>query len=483
MALTPAERARLDALRQARDGGERFAEFVHRACPELGVVVPQHLVRLYDLIEQTRRRAVWATISMPPRLGKSTTARAAVVWRMLRDPTCQHFYVTSGDDLTGDFAYKTRRLAIASRVPITSDRANLHDWTLTFGGGLKSTTVGGQIVGRGSRGGLIIPDDLIKGREAAESKLIRDKTWTYFLDDVLSRRDDDRVSVLMPNTRWHLDDIIGRIHKNDLGETWDHVKLPAVVHAETGAPVDGGARGEEFDPAYHIPIWPEGGKDLEWARKERSKGAHRWWSLYQQEPRSQDAKIFDREPTRFNLDTFTLDVGWRLNLVGDPSGSAKTSSDYFAIGVVAVRGFGDECEGRLLARFHKQAKLAEVLRWVRAIRVKYPLPLRLECIAGFARMPEMIRMIDPTIPVEPIPAHMLRADKRARAIGYSEAWNSGRFAVPLGAEYDEFIEEHLDFTGLNDPHDDEVDMGAHGWNLGWRGRPQMVTGGIIGAGP
>lgn len=477
MALSPAERARLEALRQVRDGGERFAAFVRRTCPELGPVVPRHLVRLYDLIEQTRRRAVNATISMPPRLGKSTSVRAGVVWRLVRDPSCQSFYVTFGDGLATDFAYRARKLATAARLPLAGDRANVHDWKLDgLDGGLMSTTVGGQITGRGTRGGVIVADDLIKGREAAESKLVRDKTWAYFTDDMLTRRDDDRASVLVPGTRWHPDDPIGRILKDDLGETWDHVKLPAVVDATTGAPVDGGPRGEDFDPAYHVPIWPEGGKDLEWARKERAKGAHRWWSLYQQEPRSQDAKIFDREPARFNLDAFELDDGWRLNLVGDPAGTAKTSSDYWSIGVVAVRGFGDECEGRLLARFHRQAKLAEVLAAVRRIRERWPLPLRLECVGGFALLPDSIRMIDADLPVEPLPHHLLRGDKRARATGYSEAWNSGRFAVPLGREYDEFIQEHLDFTGLNDPHDDDVDMGAHGWNLGWRGQPEDFGG-------
>lgn len=478
MALSPAERARLEALRQVRDGGERFAAFVRRTCPELGPVVPRHLVRLYDLIEQTRRRAVWATISMPPRLGKSTSVRAGVVWRMVRDPSCQNFYVTFGDSLATEFSDLTRKLARHAGVPL--GRENVHDWKIDLGpspaGGLKATSVGGDITGRGSRGGLIVGDDLIKGREAAESKTIRDKTWTYLLDDVLSRRDDDRVSVLIPGTRWHLDDPIGRILKDPIGEVWDHVKLPAVVDAATGAPVDGGPRGEDFDPAYHVPIWPEGGKDLEWARKERAKGAHRWWSLYQQEPRSQDAKIFDREPARFNLDAFELDDGWRLNLVGDPAGTAKTSSDYWSIGVVAVRGFGDECEGRLLARFHRQAKLAEVLAAVRRIRERWPLPLRLECVGGFALLPDSIRMIDADLPVEPLPHHLLRGDKRARATGYSEAWNSGRFAVPLGREYDEFIQEHLDFTGLNDPHDDDVDMATHGWNLGWRGQPEDFGG-------
>lgn len=476
MALTPAEAARLAALRQARDGGLRFEAFVRKFSPELGLAVPHHLWRLYQLAEETRRRAVWATIAMPPRLGKSTTARGIFAWRMLRDPACQHFYVTFADNLATDFSYKTRALATRVGVPLARDRANVHDWATTLDGGLMSTTVGGSITGRGSRGGVIVLDDLLKGRIAAESKLIRDKTWSYVLDDVLSRRDDDRVSVLVPATRWHLDDTIGRIYKDDLGEAWEHIRLAAVVHAVTGEPVDGGPKGVEFDPDIHIPIWPEGGKDLTWARKERAKGAYRWWSLFQQHPRARDTKIFEVEPARFSLEAFTLDDGWRLNFTLDPAGTAKTSSDYWAGVVTAVRGYGDTCEGRPLARLHLQAKLPAVLRAARKIRERWPLPLRIECVGGFALLPDSIAMIDPLMPVEPIPAHFLRGDKIARAAAYAEAWNSGRWAVPIGEDWDEYIDEHMEFTGLNDAHDDEVDASAHGWNLGWRGEPDEVYG-------
>ena len=479
MALTPAEEARLAALRQVRDGGEGFAAFQRRTQPELGTVVPAHLRRLYGLIEETRRRAVWASVSMPPRLGKSTTARGATSWRMLRDPACQHFYVTFGDDLAVDFSYKTRKLALASGIPLAKDRANVHDWQLGFGGGgLKATSVGGQITGRGSRGGIILADDLIKGREAAESLTVRDKTWSYLLEDVITRRDDDRVSVIVIGTRWHLDDPIGRIHRDDLGETWDHVKLAAVVDARTGEPVDGGDRGRDFDPDLHVPIWPEAGKGIEWARKERSKGAHRWWSLYQQEPRARDSKIFECEPARFDLDSFSVD-GWRLNLTVDPAGTAKTSSDYWCAVVVAVRGFGEECEGRVLARVHMQARAPLVIAAIRRLRERWPLPVQIEGVAGFAQMPEMIRMVDPSLPVELIPSHMVRGSKMERAISYADAWNAGRFAVPLGLEWDGFIAEHMEFTGLNDAHDDQVDAVAHGWNLGWRDAPSHSIGGVF----
>ena len=484
MALTPAERARLDALRQARDGGERFAAFVHRMSPQLGAMVPRHLRRLYELAEASRRGAVWVRVSMPPRLGKSTTLVQQVGWRLLRDPSVPHFYITFADDLATSFSYAARRLAIQSGTPLAPDRKNVHDWQTAFGGGLKATTMGGQITGRGTEDGLILVDDLIKGREAAESLTVRDKAWSFFTDDVLTRRDTDRVPVWMIGTRWHPDDPIGRTLKNDLGRQWQDVKLAAVVDARTGEPVDGGDRGQDFDPDIHVPIWPERGKDLEWARQERCAGAYRWWSLFQQEPRSADSKVFEKAPLRFNLDEFNPD-GWRLHMVADPAGTSKTSSDYWSIGVIAVRGYGDECEGRILARIHEQAQLSGVLAKVRRLRERFPIPLNVEGVGGFAMIPDAIRMVDPSMPVRLIPSHIVNMSggKRARAIGYAEAWNAGRFRVPEGAEWDGYIDEHLEFTGLGDAHDDDVDMSAYGWRLGWRPRPQMVTGGIIGAGP
>lgn len=481
MALSPAEAARLAALRQARDGGERFASFIRRNCPELGVTVPRHLRRLYDLADESRRRAVWVTGSMPPRLGKSTTGRGIISFRQLRDPSCLNFYVTYGDGLATDFSYRTRKLSIRAGVPLAPDRQNVHDWATIFDGGLKATSVGGDITGRGSRGGIIMGDDLLKGREAAESKVIRDKVWTYLLDDVLSRRDDDMVSFFLFGTRWHPDDPIGRILRDNLGEKWEHIKLAAVVDAK-GDPVDGGPRGEDFDPDLHIPIWPEGGKGLEWARKERAKGTHRWWSLFQQEPRARDSKIFEKEPTRFRLEDFLLDEGWRLNFTMDPAGTAKTSSDFWAGTVIAVRGYGEACEGRVLAKVHAQAKLPAILRAVRAVRERFPLTLKIEGVGGFALLPDSIHMVDPGMPVELIPSHMLRGDKFSRATAYADAWNAGRFAVPLGEDWDGYINEHLEFTGINDPHDDQVDASAHGWNLGWRGEPEELSGGFLSIG-
>lgn len=463
---------RLRALRQARDGGLSFHGFVARYSPELGEV-PRHLRQLYDLAEETRRRPVFATISMPPRHGKSTTARNIVAWRLLRDPACLNFYSAFGLSLARDFSHKTRKLARAAGVPLASDRAEVHDWSTVFDGGLLATSVGGVITGRGCNGGVMVPDDLIKGRATAESKLQREVAWEYFTDDLLTRWERG-ASILVPGTRWHPDDVIGRIIAGGAPRRdWRHIKLPAVVDRH-GDPVDGGANGSEFIDGEHFTLWPEAGFDLEWARRERSVGAYRWWSLFQQEPRPRGGQMFG-EPARFDLSTFALD-GWRLVLVLDPAGTAKTSSDWSAWGVLAIRGGGDSSEVRILAAGRAQEPIPSVIARIQRLRARYPLPLWVEGVGGFAAMPDMIRAIEPRIEVQSIPGALMKGGKMERATPLAVAWNDPggtgrppRLAVPLGPEWDEYIEEFRDFTGINDEHDDQVDWTAHAFNLGGRG--------------
>ena len=65
----------------------------------------------------------------------------------------------------------------------------------------------GQITGHGLNLGVV--DDPIKGRAEASSKLIRDKTWNWLVDDFFSRF-ADHAGLLMIMTRWHVDDPMGR---------------------------------------------------------------------------------------------------------------------------------------------------------------------------------------------------------------------------------------------------------------------------------
>lgn len=279
--MTSSERAALEALQH---GVESLSDFIARMTPK-HTPIPPHLQRVIEVIERTRQESVFATISMPPRFGKTVTLAHGLAWRILYDPACLNFYATFGSDLSITTSRAVRRLARQAGVALSDEAAAAHDWRTIFNGGLKATSVGGDVTGRGCNGGLIICDDLVKGRAESESKLVRDRAWDWFRDDIMTRLEPG-ASVIVNMTRWHEDDIIGRLKRDPIGRKWIHIELPAIIGAD-GEPAD-----EQTD-ADARPLWPEV-YGLEQLAAIRASGEHGWWSLYQQRPFPKGGAMFKR---------------------------------------------------------------------------------------------------------------------------------------------------------------------------------------------
>ncbi len=282
---TRTQQAELAALETLQHGVETLSEFIARITPK-HAPIPAHLQRVIDVVEATREREVMATISMPPRFGKTVTLAHGLAWRTLYDPACLNFYATFGGELSATTSRLVRRIATQAAVPLSDDAQAVQDWRTTLGGGLKATSVGGDVTGRGCNGGLIVADDLVKGREQAESKLARDRAWDWFRDDLMSRLEPG-ASMIVNMTRWHEDDTIGRIKRDPMGHRWIHLELPAVIGA-SGEAVD------ELDDPTARALWTEGGYDLERLKTIRARGEHGWWSLFQQRPFPKGGSLFKR---------------------------------------------------------------------------------------------------------------------------------------------------------------------------------------------
>ncbi len=101
-----------------------------------------------------------------------------------------------------------------------------------YKGSFRNTTVRGQITGMELNLGII--DDFVKGRAEASSKNDRDKTWIWFTDDFMTRHSKDS-ALLVIATRWHIDDMIGRMK-----EKWPDMTVlnfPAIAERdETKSP-------------------------------------------------------------------------------------------------------------------------------------------------------------------------------------------------------------------------------------------------------
>ena len=112
-------------------------------------------------------------------------------------------------------------------------------------GGMTTAGVGGPITGRGAH--LLVIDDPVKNDEEARSPTCRQKQWDWW-QSVASTRMLPGGLIVTIQTRWHCDDLTGRIlkHAHSNGQRWRVVSLAALA-------------GED-DPLCRAPgeaLWPE----------------------------------------------------------------------------------------------------------------------------------------------------------------------------------------------------------------------------------
>jgi hypothetical protein len=156
-------------------------------------------------------------IQAPSQHGKSTTVSDFIAWIAGNNPDLKIIYASYGDEL-GIRANRTLQRTVSSEPfsKIFPLRIGTLGWAANsnlvefvgHNGSFRNTTVDGQITGFGLDLGII--DDPFKGRAEANSKLIRDKTWSWFTDD-FCRRLSKNAGLLIIMTRWHLDDLLGRL--------------------------------------------------------------------------------------------------------------------------------------------------------------------------------------------------------------------------------------------------------------------------------
>ncbi len=130
--------------------------------------------------------------------------------------------------------------------PFTSSKPinTVSEWGTAAGGGLKAVGVGAGVTGFG--GDIIMIDDPVKNRAQAESKTYRERLWDWYTDDLYTRLEPEG-SIVLIQTRWHEDDLAGRLIKqmDEGGETWEVVNLPAIAELGSGGMEELGSGGGE----------------------------------------------------------------------------------------------------------------------------------------------------------------------------------------------------------------------------------------------
>jgi predicted phage terminase large subunit-like protein len=151
----------------------------------------------------------------------------------------------------------------------------------------RSAGVGGGITGMG--GEYIIIDDPVKNREEANSATYRDKLWDWYTSTLYTRLEKDGC-ILVTLTRWHEDDLAGRLvekMKEEDADQWTILSLPAICEEESKQPYDIRQPGEA--------LWPAKYDEKELKKIKTTVGTYDWSALYQQRPQPAEGAIFKRE--------------------------------------------------------------------------------------------------------------------------------------------------------------------------------------------
>lgn len=405
---------------------------------------------LVDLLAEPDGRLI---ISMPPQEGKSQrTSRRFPLWALTQNPdlriaiaSYEHGVARRwGRAIRDDITQHSDRLGLSVRDDLSAQ----HEWQLAeHDGGVYSTGLGGALTGRPVD--LLIIDDPVKDRAQADSPTYRANAWDWWTD-AASTRLAPGAPVVVILTRWHHDDLAGRLLAAEDGNRWRVVNIPA--EAGDDDPL-GRAPGEFMQSA-------RGRTSAQWEKIRTQVGPRTWASLYQGQPSPQSSGIFPAEWPRYTtrpyleqpdgtrrvLDNFdTVIQSWDLAFKG------TDQSDYVVGQVWGRAGH----QAWLLDMVRARLDFTATIQAIRDMTARWP-----QAVAKFiedkANGPAVITSLTSSIPgiipVEP------DGGKYARAVAIQPFTAAGNVLLPdpmLLPAVVHLAEEAADFP--NGQHDDTVD--------------------------
>lgn len=285
-----------------------------------------------DVVEKKSPRLM---LFMPPRHGKSTLASIAFpAWHLGRNPDHEFISCSYSGSLAMGFSRKVRQLLreptykTAFKTRLDPDSQSAEAWLTSSGGGFVAAGVGGGITGKGAH--VLVIDDPVKNREDAESQNNRDANWDWYTSTAYTRLAPGG-GVLVILTRWHDDDLAGRLLKATAegGDDWEVVRYPAIAEED-----------EEFRGAGE-PLHPERYDHEALVRIQRAVGPRDWSALYQQNPVADDGDYFTRDMIQY-YDPEDIDYNqMRFYAAWDLAIGKKDRNDYSVGMVIGVNEYDE----------------------------------------------------------------------------------------------------------------------------------------------
>lgn len=225
-------------------------------------------------------------ISAAPRHGKSELLSVHTpTWILERFPDKKIILTGYGSELVTGFSRRVRDTFIDEsnfdllKTRLKSDATRVEAFLTQQGGGMYAVGLGGAITGRGAH--VLLIDDYIKEIKEALSPTYRDYVWNWFVTTAFTRLEPGGSCIIIA-TRWHSDDLIGRILTNLSSENWEYIEIPAIAEEND---ILGRAKGTALFPERY-PL-----ERLE--ELKRTLGTSFFQALYQQKPVDETQKLTD----------------------------------------------------------------------------------------------------------------------------------------------------------------------------------------------
>lgn len=381
-------------------------------------------------------------VTMPPRHSKSMTITETFPSFYLgKNPNKRVITTAYGDSLARKFGRLNKNKIDEYGeelfgVRLNDENASNNNWSLKgYRGGQISTGIGGSITGEGAD--LLVVDDPYKNHEMAFSEVQREKVLNEWQNTLLTRLQKG-ASVIVVQTRWHEDDLVGKLLRDE-PDKWELINFPAISEDESDI------LGREIGD----PLCPQLGFDEEWAENKKLEvGSKVWASLYQQRPSPESGDVFKREWIQFYK---VLPEVEEQMISVDASFKDKKNSDFCVIQVWGKKG----ANKYLIDQIRDRMAFPATVSAIRTMSAKYPkahAKLIEDKANGTAVIDYLKNEITGMIPVEP------QGGKEARASAVSPQWESGNVFLPdpsIAPWIGDFIEELVQFP--NAKHDDCVD--------------------------
>lgn len=472
-------RSSLDSVRTKREQYRRLAAELAERDALLRYPTPGALARAIDpstvqtaaldlidsaLVDVAERRCDRLIISLPPQEGKSTRVTTiGPLWMLVRNPDQRIAIVSYAQDLADEFGRAIRNHITSNcgdegtldlGLRIAPDNGAARRWRIAGRlGGVRAVGLTSGLTGKPAD--IIFIDDPIKDEAQAQSQTWRERVWNFWLA-VANTRLAPGAPVVLILTRWHEDDLAGRMLAAEDGHRWRVINIPALADHD---PSKGEQDALGRDPGQYLAS-ARGRTREQWEQIKVAVGSRVWNALYQGRPAPAEGTLFKRGDWRYYDPAAVCRVengAWRapgmdeVILSFDMAFKAGSGTDY----VVGQTWGRKGTDVYLLDQVRDRLDFPATCRTVEALAAKWPQAygkLVEDKANGPAVIAQLRSRVSGLIPVTPKDSKYARASAVAPFVEAHGVYLPNPSAAPWVAD---FVEEHAAFP--NAAHDDQVD--------------------------